>query len=126
MLLAIGYATAVATNPNFEHWSIKLLLGLLISAGIGAIVTGIIWAIESYKRKNKKTENKPSPIEQSKSLQVQNQLSIGELLGYVHAHKCSKCGWGIKVGLFNRVAPCPNCGNVDNLYKGNDDKTKNQ
>ena len=53
MVLAIGYATVVATNPNLEHWSIKPLLGLLIVAGIGAIVTGIIWAVQSYRNRHR-------------------------------------------------------------------------
>ena len=60
MLLAIGYAAAVATNPNLEHWSIKLLLGLLIVAGIGAIVTGIIWAVQSYR--NRHRENREAKV----------------------------------------------------------------
>jgi len=68
VLLAIGYAAAVATNPDLVHWSIKLLLGLLIATGIGVAVTGIIWAVQTHKNKDK-----PSSIEQSKSLQIQNQ-----------------------------------------------------
>jgi len=107
VLLTIGYATVVANNPNLAHWSISLLLGLLIFAVIGSITTGIIWAIQSYQNKYKKNENK--------SLQMQNPLSVGELLGLVDAHKCSKCGWGVKVDIFNKIATCPKCGNVDNV-----------
>lgn len=62
----------------------------------------------------------------SKSLQTQNQLSVGELLGWVHAHKCSKCGQGIKVNPFKKVVTCPKCGNVDNVNVRNDAKTGNQ
>jgi len=105
--------------------------GYWVTVPLGLIMFSVaIWAIRSKTTvKDKETpvnESKLSSIEQNKSLQTQNQLDIGALLGYVHAHKCSKCGWGIRAGLFNRVVTCPKCGNVDNVYEGNNDKTKNQ
>jgi hypothetical protein len=51
VLLAIGYATVVATNPQYSHWSITLLLVLLILTGLGTIASGIIWLIQWYKKK---------------------------------------------------------------------------
>ena len=53
VLLAIGYATVVATSTQGSHWSFTLLLVLLVVAGLGSIVTGIIWSVEWYKNKRK-------------------------------------------------------------------------
>ena len=53
MLLAIGYATVVATNPQSSHWSITLLFILLILAGVGTLTSGIIWLFQWYKNRRK-------------------------------------------------------------------------
>jgi predicted RNA-binding Zn-ribbon protein involved in translation (DUF1610 family) len=42
-------------------------------------------------------------------------LYISDVLTNAHAHQCSKCGWGVKVNMFDSVAICPKCGNVDNV-----------
>ncbi len=59
-----------------------------------------------------KSRNKPQ-IKEPKA-KNHNLLSVGEFLGYVHAHKCSKCGHGTKVSIFNQISTCDECGNVDN------------
>ena len=73
------------------------------------ILSCLFWLWRSSKKKS----------EQNKSHQIQNypSVSAGELLGFVHVHKCSKCGWGMKVSVFNKVVTCPQCGNVDENIK---------
>ena len=93
----------------------ETLVGSPISPTKIDLVLGEI--LEDIEKELQK-ESQPSSTEQNKSLQIQNPLSVGEFLGWVHAHKCSKCGWGIKVDIFNKVATCPKCGNVDNVDEG--------
>ena len=41
--------------------------------------------------------------------------SGGEFNFMLTVHKCSQCGWGVKVTIFDTVVTCPKCGNVDSL-----------
>ena len=52
MAIAIGYATVVATNPQYSHWSITLLLVLLVLIGLGTIAVGILWLVQWYRKKH--------------------------------------------------------------------------
>ena len=69
------------------------------------IVVGILLLVRAYRNRGKHFETKSQ----------QTGISVIEMLGGVHAHKCSRCGFGVRVGIFNRIATYPKCGNVDNI-----------
>ena len=80
--------------------------GYWITVPLGIVMFTIaIWAIKSNKSSGKQSEDTPKKV----------RYLFRDMIYGVHAHNCSKCGWGIQVDVFDRVATCPKCGNVDKI-----------
>lgn len=106
-------------NPNIVGNGMLWIVGIAVQIGgwvsqpiaIFLLIIAFIWSIATLgywlRFRHKKTVITPqSNITSSK-------FTVGDL--FAHSHKCSKCGWGIKVTMFDNIATCPKCGNTDDV-----------
>jgi len=102
----------------FLGWGLPMIISSTPQNGIRITLIGVfvsilffIWAYILYRRQQRHPKKLDTP--NSEAYRPFSGIMNG-MLG-VQSHKCSQCGWGFKVNVFDKVATCPKCGNVDNV-----------
>ncbi len=83
---------------------ILTIIGILVSAPF------IIWSYLLYRRRQRYLDISDS----GKSEPTRPNRGLIDMLYGAHAHTCSQCGRGFRVNMFDKLAECPKCGNVEN------------
>jgi hypothetical protein len=106
-------------------WAISTIMGtaILVKSIIAAVIlVATIFAVAWYLPKLNHKKKTDTVISQTASLSEKEPPKVTTVRStpasfkpFSHAHKCSKCGWDIRVTMFDTIATCPKCGNVGNL-----------